>query len=243
MNWFNPLPFDAPIRYPRQVPKTVVPSFIGDAGQVLNLLTHHGAGGVVRDYSGFNNHGTILGPDWVDGSYGWALDYNGATGGDYVNVPSSASLNLTGALTIEAWVNPRVLLGKNRIILWKFGAYDLYVTVGGILIGEVYDGAYHTVTSATALLIGNYYYVSFTFDNSLVIDNLKLYINGVLDGAPTNFLGTANIVINSVMIGGNPSVGDAYFAGLIPRLLVYNRALTQPVISRHFESTRAIFGI
>jgi hypothetical protein len=103
LSWFNPPPFDAPIVYPRETPKTVVPSYIGDTGQVLNLLYHEGAGNIVKDYSPYKNHGTIYGASWVDGPWGWALSFKG---NNYVIVPYSNSLNIydTKKVTVEMWV-------------------------------------------------------------------------------------------------------------------------------------------
>jgi len=43
-------------------------------------------------------------PPWTSGKYGSALKFDGKD--DYVNCGNGASLNITGAITIEAWVNP-----------------------------------------------------------------------------------------------------------------------------------------
>ena len=100
-SWFNPQPLDMPIKLPRQLPMKIVPSFIGEPGQVLNLLMHHGSGRVVRDYSPYRNHGEAVNPDWRDGPWGWCLHFDSER---YVRVPDHPSLRVTGAITFGAWV-------------------------------------------------------------------------------------------------------------------------------------------
>jgi hypothetical protein len=66
-------------------------------------LFDEGSGDVVRDISGNGNDGKLQGnPEWADGRFGKALDFNGST--DYVDVPHSDSLSITGDITIVAWI-------------------------------------------------------------------------------------------------------------------------------------------
>src|SRR3954452_3198063 len=43
-------------------------------------------------------------PTWTAGKFGSALQFNASS--QYVQAPSSASLSVTGSLTVEAWVKP-----------------------------------------------------------------------------------------------------------------------------------------
>ncbi|MHC4500253.1 MAG: LamG domain-containing protein [Planctomycetota bacterium] len=58
-------------------------------------------GTIAYDSAG-NNHGTTHGAAWANGRIGGALDFDG--GNDYVSVPHDAGLNITGDITISAWV-------------------------------------------------------------------------------------------------------------------------------------------
>ena len=75
-------------------------------------------GNIAHDSSGNNNHGILMpnffGPKWNSSSYkagGCSLTFDGIN--DYVEVPSSFSLNITNAITVEAWMKPF----KERTIL------------------------------------------------------------------------------------------------------------------------------
>lgn len=57
-------------------------------------------------YDSANGHdGAVVGPNWVQGKYGSALNFV-AEDTDFVQVPHEAAFDLTEALTVEAWVRP-----------------------------------------------------------------------------------------------------------------------------------------
>src|SRR5215207_4378172 len=51
------------------------------------------------------------------GRVGQAFSFDGVD--DFVAVPDEAALDLTGDLTIEAWVNPSTIVGDQRVIVSK----------------------------------------------------------------------------------------------------------------------------
>ena len=67
-----------------------------------------------------SNHGMMWnGANFTDGVTGRAFSFDGIN--DYVEVPDAAGLNLTSALTIEAWMNPRSLSTRYPAIVKKSG--------------------------------------------------------------------------------------------------------------------------
>jgi hypothetical protein len=80
----------------------------GNADMTGNVLLMHmnEASGTIVDYSGEGNNGTQNGgvTYGASGKLNTALNFDGSN--DYVNVPHSASLNITDAITVEAWMNP-----------------------------------------------------------------------------------------------------------------------------------------
>ncbi len=82
-----------------------------------------GAGTRVTDVSGSGNSGTISGAVWSSaGKFGRALSFNGTNA--FVNVPHSASLNLTTTMTLEAWVKPSKVTSAWRDVVYK--GNDIY---------------------------------------------------------------------------------------------------------------------
>jgi hypothetical protein len=66
-----------------------------------------GSGTTAYDSSENGNHGTLTnGPSWTSGKIDGALSFDGAD--DYVQVPDSNSLDLTGALTLAMWIKPDI---------------------------------------------------------------------------------------------------------------------------------------
>ena len=75
----------------------------GAPGLVAAFGFDEGTGTTVKDSSGNNLNGTIVGATWTTtGMYGNALSFNGTS--SYVDLGSPSALQLTGSMTIEAWV-------------------------------------------------------------------------------------------------------------------------------------------
>src|SRR5262249_34575235 len=80
------------------------------SGLVAAYAFNEGAGSTVADLSGNGNTGNLSNSSWTNrGKYGRAVVFNGNN--SLVTVKDSASLHLTSAMTLEAWVNP-VLRGS-----------------------------------------------------------------------------------------------------------------------------------
>jgi len=87
-----------------------------DTALVAYWSFDEGSGGVAHDNSGNGNDGTIYGAAWTSGVSGSALSFDGRN--DYVMIPSSASLDIRGSITLEAWVKYNDILSQHQII-WR----------------------------------------------------------------------------------------------------------------------------
>jgi len=76
-------------------------------GPVAAWDMDEGSGAKINDQSGNHNDGTISGATWTSGKYGSALQFDGVN--DYVDCGNDASLNITSAITIEAWVKTNIV--------------------------------------------------------------------------------------------------------------------------------------
>jgi hypothetical protein len=83
---------------------------------------------VAADASGKGNAGVIKGATWeTGGRFGGALRFHGT--GAVVRVPTAASLNLRGAMTLSAWIRPSESQSGWRTILSR--QTDAYFLMAG----------------------------------------------------------------------------------------------------------------
>ena len=94
-----------------------------------------GSGSWAADASGTGNRGRLIGATWVAGGrFGEALRFDGA--GALVRVPPSRSLDLSGAMTISAWVRPvRPESGWRTIVHRQTDAYFLMAGGAPTIVG------------------------------------------------------------------------------------------------------------
>jgi hypothetical protein len=190
---------------------------------VAAFAFNEGTGATVTDSSGNSNTGSVSGATWsTQGRNGGALQFDGVN--DRVILNSSASLNPTSAITLEAWVFPTAAQGGWRtIIQHEVDAYFLHASANGALQpagGGTFAGSTDWTQSPTALAVSTWSHLALTYDGS----TLRLYINGtqVKSVARTGAIETNS---NPVSIGGNSAYGE-YFLGRIDDVRIYNRALT-----------------
>ena len=191
-------------------------------GLVAAFSFDDGTGSTVNDASGSGNNGTAANTTWVTGHTGKALSFNGSS--SRVTVPDAASLDLTTAMTLEAWVRRSGTITHWRDLIFK-GDDNYYLSassdpnnrpVGGGIIGGTYGEAYGTATLAN----NTWTYLALTYDGAAV----RLYVNGsqVRSTAKTGTIATST---NPLTLGSDPIYGQ-YFSGQIDDVRVYNTALS-----------------
>jgi Concanavalin A-like lectin/glucanases superfamily/Domain of unknown function (DUF1929)/Bacterial Ig domain/Bacterial Ig-like domain/Galactose oxidase, central domain len=181
------------------------------------------SGTTATDTSGNGNTGTINGPTrTTPGKFGGALSFDGLN--DQVSVADAASLDLTNAMTLEAWVRPSVLTSW-RTILMKEQA-------GGLVYGLYANGdnnrpSVHIHTNqerdargTAALALNTWTHIAATFDGAV----LRFYVNGT-QVSTANISGSMTVSTGLLRIGGN-SVWGEWFGGMIDEVRVYRRALS-----------------
>ena len=107
-----------------------IPPPTDPAGLVAAYNFDEGSGTTVVDASGHANYGTISGATWTtQGKFGNALSFNGTS--NWVTVNDAPSLDLTTAMTLEAWVRPVTAMSDFRALIVKNYTYYLYASVSG----------------------------------------------------------------------------------------------------------------
>jgi hypothetical protein len=95
-----------------------------EPGLVGHYNFDEGSGAVLRDVSGNGNDGQIHGAHYVPRGRGYCLEFDGAQA--YIDCGSNPSLDLRGALTLEAWVCPaHRVKGEPGILGKHFESYLL----------------------------------------------------------------------------------------------------------------------
>lgn len=200
----------------------------GTPGLVAAYDFNAGTGTSVSDVSGNGNTGTIVNATWTtSGKYGSALSFNGTNAQVVIN--DAASLHLSAALTLEAWVNPSSApTGWQDVIYKPLDNYFLEASstngnkpgTGVLLTSNAEPLAY----GSAQLAANTWTHLAMTYDGT----TLKIYVNGALVTS-TAQSGTITASTNPLQIGGDSTYGQ-YFKGLIDEVRVYNIALTQTQI-------------
>jgi hypothetical protein len=183
-----------------------------------------GTGLEARDISGAGNHGTLSGPVRVPGKYGAALSFDGIN--DWVTVPDAPSLDLTTALTVEAWVNPSALGTTWRTVVLKEQpthlAYALYANNSATRpSGQLFTTSDFGLRGTAALPLNAWSHIALTWDGL----NMRFYVGGTLVRTVA-LTGTLVTTSNPLRFGGN-GVWPEWFQGAIDEIRIYNRALSE----------------
>ncbi len=210
-----------------------------DAGAVATLYWpfNEGTGTTTADTSGHGNTGQIIGGvTWVTGKYGDALQFDGSTG--YVDAGNNSSTNITGSVTMAAWVkmasagNDQKVGGNQSGVAggYKTSIYGMKVEFE---VRDASNGAHlnRSIAGGTLLTMGTWYHACGVYNAST--NSIKTYVDGVLDreidNLPVNALGSTT---GDFIMGREPwTTGSVrFFDGDIDDVRVYNRALTDTEI-------------
>jgi len=196
------------------------------------------AGTYAYDSSGNGNTGTITGATYTSpGKYGGALDFDL---GDYVNVGNDDSLDITTAITVEAWIKHAT--GSMDIfayIVTKPGdkSYQLVASYNGnnqpaMRIWDSLTG--YNAQSGVSVNDDEWHHVVGTYDGN----DIKIYIDGV-SKATTPHVGDIDSDINqAVLISRN--ITNTRFNGLIDQVRIYDYARTPAQVAWDYNKGKPI---
>ncbi|MCK4614747.1 MAG: lamin tail domain-containing protein, partial [Thermoplasmata archaeon] len=171
-------------------------------------------------------YGDEYGPTWTSsGKFGNALSFDGRD--DYVKVLDSSSLDISSAITLEAWIYLNVNTITEMDILHKDDAYFMKIdSIGRFTGGYFYGvGTHYDVWTSSSIALKEWTHVAFTYDKSG--DGCgRVWINGKIARERTG-----SDWQNSIYSSGNPlqigwQTGDTLFDGYIDEVRVLNYAKT-----------------
>jgi hypothetical protein len=199
------------------------------------------AGGTTVDSSAYGNDGTLVGPPtWTDDAErGWCLDFSDAN--NYVTIPNESFFDITGDITVMAWMKDDYVDWRNFSTIiakgkddgggWalqkasRANAMSFYVDVSGM----PWDG----IKAGVGIFDNQWHHVAGVYDGS----NAYIYIDGGLDSNSVPCSG--NMATNDwpVYIGENSktlldeATNAREWNGIMDDVRVYNYALNQSEVN------------
>ncbi|UCG55810.1 MAG: tail fiber domain-containing protein [Phycisphaerales bacterium] len=195
------------------------------------LVAHYEFEGNANDSAG-SNHGTEIGnPTYGPGVFGQAINLDGD--GDYVDCGNDPAFNITGEITVAAWVNitslPTEWIGivTKGNSAWRISNAGTETRFHFAVCG---GPPWIFVNGETLAGFDEWHHVCGTYDGSV----LRIYLDGSEDGSTAYADG---ITTNSfrVLIGANEERTDRVWDGLIDDVRIYSHALSQEDIQLLIE--------
>lgn len=195
----------------------------GASGDITTGLVGHwpldeGTGTTAEDATANNNDGTLFNtPTWIAGQVGAGALSFVAT--EEVTYADDADLQLTGALTISAWVKRTAAFGGAATIIGKDYFHIRSVTGTTLEFRIREDGGTYLSTTSYTLPLNTWVQLIGTYDGS---ETIKLYADNVEVGTATSSgFGTLANVSDAIGInkGGGLDIDVDDFR-------IYNRKLT-----------------
>ncbi|GAB6042408.1 LamG domain-containing protein [Endothiovibrio diazotrophicus] len=198
------------------------------------LVAHYTFSGSADDISGHGNFGAVSGAQLTTGRAG---DANGAYAfsgvGESIEVADSDSLDITGAITLSAWINPaeqrtQYLLVKGTNVNGDEAApYGLSTSATGDVIFAIRPDGALSQTRSTGYDLNEWNHVVGTYDGATA----TLYVNGVL-AASRQVSGALSATTLPLLIGTRLGLASDTVNGTLDDLRIYNRALSADEVAQ-----------
>lgn len=206
-------------------------------GLVAEWLFKEGTGDTILDATGHTPPGRVYGAQWAAREGGHALSFDSK--GAHVNCGTSESLDIRGAVTLEAWVYPTARAASETGVAGKsFDAYGLTLYSDGNFYCYIGSGGNKCSVPGC---VNRWNHITGTFDGK----DLRMFLDGeARDTRPSQFT-TVNPG-GSFYIGciARDAAGGALtdsFQGYIGAVRVYNRALSEEEVRTLYARDKASF--
>jgi len=204
----------------------------------------------VKDYSGYENSGTIHGASWTsDGIVGGAYNYDGYN--NYIQIPDNSSLDGNGSwneMTIEHWIyrNPGSVGGRTISKYFDTSvnnrSYQIYI---GSSSNKIYGAvtrsgnSYISVPFNIPLNTDEWYHVVLTYRSN---DSIAIYVNGEGAVQTTDHNGTIQASPGIDVYIGSRSGSSNFFDGKVDEVNIYPIALSAEQIYKNYIQSKDGFS-
>jgi len=201
-------------------------------GMVSHWTFDETSGTIACDCCGTSD-GNVAGATWTTGLVGGALEF---TSGDYVFVPVTSALNITGAVSVEAWI--RKPPGAGSILMASdpsFVSFLLYVQSPPAANNAAAFQCQHSGTTrvfgTTDVSDGEWHHVVGVRDP--VMNELRIYVDGQLENTSSP---SYSNVVTRMNIGQYSYWGALPYVGQIDEVVIWNIALTDEQVLERYEA-------
>lgn len=217
----------------RDISDTITYSSIETIESIPGLVSWWKFEGNANDEMGLNN-GVISGATSTSGKYGNGYKFDGA--GSMITVTDHTSLQISGPITLMAWIKPESSSGNAVQIVSKGDGFTTFPYALTMLspsshVYFLYNDGNPTVdtsniasTPSNSIQTNNWNHLTGRFNGT----TLSIYLNGNLrESKPKTALPgslTGNLVI------GNLESGGMGFNGTIDEVMIFNRSLSESEI-------------
>jgi hypothetical protein len=224
------------------------PSIVTD-GLVLvldaaNPLSYPGTGTTWSDLSGEGNNGTLTNGPTFDPTNGGAISFDGTD--EYVTVQYNSALDISTAITVEAWVKYRSqgeIGGAGRT--YSVISYKGYPWTWLL---EDQSGQFNfrisTTSDSDSNIASNYYHGLNNWDHVVCTYNgatQAIYVNGILQNSKS-LTGTIDTSATTIELG-TYGTGDYSLNGWLANHRIYNRALSASEVQQNYQALKTRFGL
>ncbi len=179
------------------------------------------SGAIANDSSGNGNTATITGATRISGIKGDAMSF--AAANDKVQAPNSATLTISGSMTLEAWIKPASLSTAPHPIILKGATWpsNYSLSLEGSRLLWKWGGGSKYYYSNAVVQAGVWQHVALSYDSTSKA--VRFYVNGVAQGTDVESL--APTPVAGPLYIGSSEDGNR-FLGAIDEVRIYKRALS-----------------
>lgn len=196
-------------------------------------LFDEGNGNTVKDVSGNEHHGEIVGEvAWIDGKFESALEFNGG----HVLVPHEDVMNLR-QWTMTAWIKVPKIVEPYQVIVgkeaWPDRNYTMWIRPGVMTFGFTLRGGAQDLQVGSKVVTDNkWHFVAGVYNEKHLIP----YVDGVQFN-PRGAAGKPATSNAPLIIGAQgPDGRNGPLKGIIDEVAVYNTALDEDELAEVMES-------
>ena len=170
-----------------------------------------------------NNNGTNSGGDNVTGQILTAYNFV-KTNPDFITVSDSASLDITGSMTVNVWmkydINNGMLISKSDSTI--VDGWDLLVSGSNIIIWRVdqSDGVQSRADSIGTLSSGTWYMITGVYRAG---DRLEIFIDGVSNVNDTGDIEAAQLASNRDLLIADDTASTIPYDGVLDEVFIASR--------------------